>query len=247
MKNSKTSDPIFDDPRLASIYDALESDRSDLVPYVNLANEYEVHNVVDLGCGTGVLALMLAEQKMNVIAIDPAQSSLVVAQSKPGAEHVQWIHGDSTIITHDNTDMVIMTGNTAQAITDDKDWATTLDNVRKSLRADGLFVFETRNPDFEGWKEWNKEASYRKVDIPTTGTVETWVDLLDVALPYVSFRWTWIFLKDNTTLASDSKIRFRSQNEVENDLVECGFQVIAIREAPDRIGKELVFIAKRVH
>ena len=167
-----------------------------------------------------------------------------MAQSKPGAKLVNWIHGDSEDITHDGADMTIMTGNTAQAIIDDRDWLATLKNVRKSLRNDGLFVFETRNPEFEGWKEWNKDSSYRIVDVPNVGKVETWIDLLDVALPYVSFTWTWIFQEDSVTLTSVSKIRFRSRTEIEYDLMMSGYKIINIREAPDRVGKELIFIAK---
>ena len=247
MKNiSKPSDLVFDHPRLASIYDAFDSDRSDLIPYIELANEHEAHDIIDLGCGTGVLALMLAEQGIHVTAVDPAENSLAVAQSKPNAKLVHWVHGDSEDLTDDSADMVIMTGNTAQAIVEDTNWMATLSYAKKSLRKDGHFVFETRNPEFEGWKEWNKEASYRKLDIPMIGIVETWVDLQNVSLPYVSFKWTWIFQKDGTTLTSDSRIRFRSRDEVEYDLNKVGFKITEVREAPDRVGKEFVFIAQRV-
>jgi hypothetical protein len=44
---------------------------------------------------------------------------------------------------------------------------------------------------------------------------------------------------------SSSTLRFRQRPEVEADLVRHGFQVVDVREAPDRPGKELVFLARR--
>ncbi len=183
--NQKTADPVFDHPRLVQVYDAFDPDRLDLVPYVSLAKQYKAQTVVDLGCGTGVLALILVEKGINVTAVDPARNSLAMAQSKTGAERVQWVHGDSQDIPKTKTGMLFMTGNTAQAIIRDEDWKAMLGNVKKALRKDGLFVFETRNPEFEGWKEWTKELSYQKIHIPVVGTVETWVDLIEAELPHV--------------------------------------------------------------
>ena len=45
-------DPIFEHARLAAIYDALDSDRSDLDVYVAIAEELGARRVLDVGCGT---------------------------------------------------------------------------------------------------------------------------------------------------------------------------------------------------
>lgn len=82
------------------------------------------------------------------------------------------------------------------------------------------------------------------VDVPGEGAVETWADLLDVALPLVTFRHTWVFA-DGATLTSGSTLRFRERAEVEADLAAAGYTVTAIRDAPDRPGRELVFLARR--
>ena len=38
-------DPIFDDPRLASVYDAFGGDREDLTPYVAIADRPGLEDV----------------------------------------------------------------------------------------------------------------------------------------------------------------------------------------------------------
>ena len=59
-------DATFSDPRQAVLYDVFNNDRSDLEAYVAIADEIEAHRVVDVGCGTGSLAVRLAELGFSV-------------------------------------------------------------------------------------------------------------------------------------------------------------------------------------
>src|ERR671932_96524 len=104
------ADEIFEHPRLAAIYDALDPDRGDLGG----------GRVRDLGCGTGPFALLLADEGFEVTAADPAKASLDVARAKPGAERVRWLHGDATALPPLDVDVATMTGNVAQAIVDQR-------------------------------------------------------------------------------------------------------------------------------
>lgn len=59
--------------------------------------------------------------------------------------------------------------------------------------------------------------------------------------------WTYVFDPDGPdpeTLTSDSTLRFRDRAETEADLVRAGFDVVEVRDAPDRPGRELVFVAR---
>ena len=84
------ADECFRHPRLAAVYDALDPDRSDLDAYVRAAEEFRARRVLDIGCGTGVFALLLAVRGIEVVGVDPARASLDVARAKPGADRVRW-------------------------------------------------------------------------------------------------------------------------------------------------------------
>ena len=238
-------DNIFEHPRLVGIYDALDPDRSDLKVYIDIVHELGADRVLDVGCGTGTFALLLADRGLEVIGVDPAGGSLAVAQAKPGADRVRWIHGDATSLPPMQVDLATMTGNVAQAIVDQPDWEGTLRGVYDTLRRGGHLVFETRDPAYRAWQEWNRSASYRTKELEGVGTVESWVDVTDIDGSLVSFRMTWVFASDGRALTSDSTLRFRERDEVEATLIACGYAVDEVRDAPDRPGREFVYFARR--
>ena len=55
-----------------------------------------------------------------------------------------------------------------------------------------------------------------------------------------------VFLADGAVIISDSTLRFRARDEVESSLAGHGFRVKDVREAPDRPGREFVFITERI-
>lgn len=238
-------DECFANIRLAEVYDDLEADRDDLGHYVAMVDEFEARHVLDVGCGTGVLACRLAAKGLEVTGVDPAAASLAVARRKPGADRVRWVLGDATTLPPLEADLATMTGNVAQVFLGDADWLANLAGIRRALRPTGRLVFEVRDPARRGWREWNRADSISRVAIAGLGTVEYWVELTEVSLPMVSFTQHYRF-DDGSLLTSDSTLRFRERDEIVASLSATGFSVLEVREAPDRPGREFVFVCGAV-
>ncbi|MEV0223078.1 class I SAM-dependent methyltransferase [Streptomyces sp. NPDC050704] len=239
------ADECFGHPRLAEIYDPLDPDRGDLDAYVRMAEEFGARQVLDIGCGTGVFALLLADRGIDVVGVDPAQASIDVARGKPGSERVRWICADATALPPLRVDLATMTANVAQEIVDPQAWRRTLRGAYETLRPGGRLVFETRDPAKRAWEAWNRETSYGVTEIPGVGAVESWVRLIEADGPLVTFHWTYVFAADGQELTSESTLRFRERDEIEAELVAQGYVMEDIRDAPDRPGLEFVFVALR--
>jgi SAM-dependent methyltransferase len=238
-------DACFEDYRLVRIYDSLDPIRDDLDAYVSIVGEFDVTSLLDIGCGTGTFACLLASLGVAVTAVDPATASLAIARQKAHAELVSWVEGDLSGLHPLSVDMAIMTGNVAQVFLSDEEWAEVLSAARHSLRPGGILVFETRDPSYEAWNEWTREKSFAWTEIAGVGRVESWVEVCNVDLPFVRFRQTYVFQESNERLTSDSTLRFRTKDEIGQSLKSSGFDLLSIRDAPDRPGREFVFIAQR--
>lgn len=239
----RAPDPAFADPRLADLYDVFDGERRDLAAYEAIVREVGAASVLDIGCGTGSLAVRLAVRELRVIGVDPALASLNVAQRKPGADQVEWVHGDATTLNGRalKVDLAVMTGNVAQVFVDDLDWSLTLETIRKALRVGGWFVFETRYPEARDWENWDIAPTPHCLPGGQAAFVSRTVTSVDP--PLVTFQT--ITVLDGEAVRSTSNLRFRGRDEIEADLSAHGLRVSEVREAPDRPGKELVFLARR--
>ncbi len=112
-----------------------------------------------------------------------------------------------------------------------------------ALRPGGRLVFETRDPRREAWRSW--DGDYLRAEIPGVGRVEVRGELTAVRGELVCFRRTYVFESDGAVLVSDSTLRFRGRDAVTASLTAAGFAVDEIRDAPDRPGLEMVFVATR--
>ena len=189
-------DPLFAEPRLARIYDVLEADRADLDAYVALADELGARRCSTSGCGTGTFAcrLRLLDSTSSASIRPPRRST------SPGPSRVPTMSTGCSATPAPcrslQVDLATMTGNVAMVFTADDDWAATLEAIRTSCGPVGRFVFETRVPERQAWLEWTPTDTFERVDVPGVGPVANWVEVLDVRLPFVTFRQSYEFESD---------------------------------------------------
>jgi len=136
---------IFEEQRLAEVYDPLDPDCSDLDAYAAIVDEFGARYVLDIGCGTGAFACLLAGRGVEVIGVDPAAASLDVARAKPGAGRVLWWQGDATSLPSLQADLVTMTANVAQVFLTDVEWDSALRSAHAALRPGGRLVYMRAN------------------------------------------------------------------------------------------------------
>ncbi|MEW1959298.1 class I SAM-dependent methyltransferase [Kineococcus sp. NPDC059986] len=233
-------DPLFADPRLAVVYDAFEDPhRPDLDPYAARALRPGVRRVLDVGCGTGVLAARLAAAGLDVVGADPAAASLAVARAR--STDVTWLHVAASDLPALDVDLAVMTGNVAQVFLSDDDLRAALAGVARAVRPGGRFVLEARRPAARAWESWLPVEEHR--DVPGVGRVDRAFALLDVDPPFVTFRQTYCVTGE--VVDSDSTLRFWELEEVEDALTGAGFSVESVGQAPDRPGLEHVVDAVR--
>jgi predicted RNA methylase len=118
----------------AAAYGDLNPDDSDYTFYTGLASRLSASRAVDLGWGTGTLAVRLACADLDVIGIDPDPDMLRVARQQPGSERVVWQLGYADSMPQAWADLVTMSGHVCQVFITDADWHLTLRAVATSTR-----------------------------------------------------------------------------------------------------------------
>ena len=83
------------------------------------------------------------------------------------------------------------------------------------------------------------------VDIDGVGCVESWHELIEVHGRLITFRSMVRFLADDVLIESVSTLCFRDRSELAASLQATGYDVVEVRDAPDRPDLEYVFIANR--
>jgi len=215
----------FRDRRLVTVYDAECPWSRDDDFFLSLVDETPAARVLDLGCGTGRLALGMAAAGHTVTGVDPARASLEAARAKPGAERVTWIEGTSAVLGDASFDVAVMTSHVAQFFVGDDEWRSTLADLKRGLVPGGRLVFDTRDPQARGWERWNPADSQRRITLPDGRVVAAWTDVTAVQDGgAVSFAHHYTF-PNGEELLSTATLRFRTEDQVRSSLQDAGFSI----------------------
>jgi SAM-dependent methyltransferase len=104
----------FYDPRLVAIYDKVNPIAEYQTFYLDLAAKLSASSIIDIGCGTGLLACELAKRSHRLIGVEPSNAMLALARRRHYGEQVEWIEGDALRLGEVGADLAIVTGHVAQ-------------------------------------------------------------------------------------------------------------------------------------
>ena len=140
---------------LAASYDRLTND----VDYEATVNFYEEilrqeglkpRTAVDLACGTGSVAAILARRGLRVTAVDVSEEMLTVAQQKTAemenpprflCQPLQRLWLDRGV------DLAVCALDSLDYITDPADCAQAIRRIYKALNPGGIFIFDVNTPE----------------------------------------------------------------------------------------------------
>jgi SAM-dependent methyltransferase len=144
---------------IADLYDLSYGDYTDDIDfYENLAQAVD-GPVLELGVGSGRVALRLAEDGYDVVGIDTSETML--AQARRSLAGFDLKEGSLTLLQGDMTafsleqrfGMVYVAANTFQHLLTTKEQSDCLAAVSRHLAPGGIFAMSIRAPASVGWEE----------------------------------------------------------------------------------------------
>ena len=230
-------------------YDLLNPADDDYRFYAALAASAGASRVIDLGCGTGTLARMLACGATSVVGVDPDPEMLRVARSKDLEGRIDWRLGHSDVLDPESADFAVMSGHVAQVFVEDGAWLAALRDLYRALTAGGVLAFESRNPGARKWEAWTRELTLRTVQTPE-GTVEFWHQTAVVSVPRVSYDTFTRNLRTGQTTVNRDVLAFRDERALRASLARAGFAAGRVygdwdQTAPAATSPELIMIARK--
>jgi SAM-dependent methyltransferase len=200
------ADGYFDE-RIASRYDESAADTFDpavVEPMVDfLAGMAGDGRALELGVGTGRIALPLAARGVRVRGIELSKAMAAKLRAKPGGEDIEVTIGDFSTTTVDGSfALAYLVYNTIMNLTTQTAQAACFRNVAAHLEPGGRFVVEVGVPDLqrlppgETYQVFHASANrwgFDEYDVVRQGLVSHHLEIVDGRLAPFSmpFRYVW--------------------------------------------------------
>ncbi len=235
----------FEHPRLAAIYDTESGWSADRGFYLALPG-LSPERILDLGCGTGLLATAYAARGHAVTGVDPAPAMLAVARAWPHGDRVEWVEATAqTYPSSTRFDLVIMTGHAFQVLLTAEDVRAACLTMREHLAPAGRVVFETRNPAVDWQAIWDGWEERREADGVAVAVSYRCAPIVGQRL-----RFETHYAFPDERLVSTSELLFLSREEIEAHLSAVGLQMESVQGEwdgspfdPER-SHEMIFTAR---
>ena len=195
--------------RIAEVYDQLYSDYE--VDAVDLLEELgRGGRVLELGIGTGRIALPLRERGIEVVGIDASEAMVEKLRSKPGGTKIQVVKGSfADVAVEGEFDLVYIVFNTFFALLTQEEQVRCFREVAAHLTQDGLFLIEVFVPNLARYDDnQTVRASQLSAD-----SVQLEVSRLDPVSQQVSSQH--VLLSEDGVKLYPVKIRFAWPSELD--------------------------------
>jgi SAM-dependent methyltransferase len=158
---------------------------------------------LELGIGTGRIALLLAQRGVSVHGIDLSEAMVARLRAKPGAEQVGVTVGDFAATTVERRfSLVYVVANTIMNLTTQDEQVTCFQNAAVQLEPNGCFVVEVLVPrlqrlppgeTFQPFAVGATHLGFDEYDVVSQGLVSHhyWIDDGKVEVIAPPFRYVW--------------------------------------------------------
>lgn len=220
--------------RLSELYDLSFGDKDDDVGFFRSMAKRTGGPVLELGCGTGRLAIALAADGHRVVGLDSSAAQLALARTKAAAAgvKVELVLGDMRDFALPEPFKLIAIAFNTFLHLDERERRACLARVREHLAGDGLFALDVFQPDPDKIsgaqgavvQEWSRTD-------PRTGAIVTKTVASTADVDGVSFTVAFDEVDAASTVrryTTSSRLHYVYRRELELLLPAAGFAVVAM-------------------
>ena len=212
--------------------------------YMGLAKDVKEKggSILEIGCGTGRVALRLATEGISVTGMDLSPEMIAAARQKSqSVPNVRWVEGDmKDFDLRERFDLIIIPGHSFQFMLTPSDQIACLECIQRHLANDGKLVVHI-NHDDPGWLAelvQDEGADFQLAGEYQLGSLKTSIRKLN-AWSYDPVTQTASVVTAWETIGEDGSINERNETEVkhlhcffryemEHLLARTGFQIQAL-------------------
>ena len=198
--------------------------------------------ILEVGCGTGRVALRLAEEGVPIVGLDLSPAMLAVARQKSlGLSNVRWVEGDMQAFElGEHFDLILIPGHSFQFMLIPEDQVLCLECLHRHLTADGKLVIHVNHDDPSWLGERNQgkgtgfelKGEYRKDTM--LGSVRKWTSWsYEASTQTASAIDAWEFIGEDGVVkerkeTAKKRLHCVFRFEMEHLLARTGFKLDAL-------------------
>jgi SAM-dependent methyltransferase len=141
--------------------------------YDTLLKQQKCRKILEIGCGTGMLARRFLKDGYQYLGLDLFSEMLDIARSEVKSQ--RFVQGDMRNLSFDREfEAVLITGRSIAYVTDNKDIMDTLAGINKSLTDKGLLVFGIfdANTLFDNFNDFEQTIEHNNKRIRRTSRLK---------------------------------------------------------------------------